>query len=924
MNDSRDLTRLVPPYALKCSLGSLILIGLAFATPMARADLFSGTYEGILVAVDGDDSTTKPARAVVTQIGPLLTISIFHDHSTGFILVDTFEAVASGNSFMLVVSPFIDVTGTIDGASLQIVKTIQGTPLLINTYTLTCVSDCPEPEPGEDPEDGPCAETPATVTWVGGATGSFDNPENWEGDQIPPDSTIAVFRNDGTGPTDYVMGVTQNILKEGLSIQSVSLLLESLTQTYSLAGLCGPSILVTGFNRNANIEIGTLMTVSADEIRVAAASGNLATVVVSDTGVLDAQLISLGESLSGITGLDLLGSGRCRTTDMQLAAGAVVSVSEPDSELTVRSGGTVVVADTCRISVREGGAATFNGALEINGNENSSVIVRDADSVWTSTVTSHIGLSSMGRFEVRDRAKAFLADVLIGDQDGASGILEVAGEGEVNSSSVVVVGQLGFGTLEIHSGGSVKADSLRIGAFDGGNGTATIQDPVSELTVLNEAIIGDAGEGSIHVSDGAAFAAESQLTIGKDASGVGMMRVTEFTTLVAIYDATIVGEKGVGTLVIADRGRVDSNGVSSIGAFAGSRGTVIVAQQDSGNRSEWVTSDTLNVGFSGKGDLDIRDFGRVSSVDAILGVTESGNGLVEVTKNAVWTANEVRVGGEGIGTVMLDGTGTVQAALVGVSSIGTLNAVQIQIGGAAAPQGVSLSGNSKSRGSAQLIEESTDPSPGLFTRSLLIEEGAAINAESVQLEDGGMLGGTGWLSFDIKNLGRIRPGADDCSIGSLTIAGDYEQTSNGILEIKIAGTASDHLAIDGSANLGGTLAISFLESDTSPVGRSFEILTAARISGIFEVIGADKFDIEYGANSVRVTVRTIGPSELVKCSEIGSLDQCGSGLCGTGLIPTLMLLPISLIGRNRRALAGNTHRECRQREPINSESWRKI
>jgi outer membrane autotransporter protein len=71
----------------------------------------------------------------------------------------------------------------------------------------------------------------------------------------------------------------------------------------------------------------------------------------------------------------------------------------------------------------------------------------------------------------------------------------------------------------------------------------------------------------------------------------------------------------------------------------------------------------------------------------------------------------------------------------------------------------------------------------------------------------GLLGGSGVIGGNVFNNGTVSPGA---SIATLTVKGNYTQTSKGTLVIEVAGTGakqSDVLAVGGTANLDGNLRI---------------------------------------------------------------------------------------------------------------------
>jgi len=83
-----------------------------------------------------------------------------------------------------------------------------------------------------------------------------------------------------------------------------------------------------------------------------------------------------------------------------------------------------------------------------------------------------------------------------------------------------------------------------------------------------------------------------------------------------------------------------------------------------------------------------------------------------------------------------------------------------------------------------------------------------LTAGTLQLSGGSLLTGSGTINGDVDNAGQINPGTDGMP-GFLTINGNYTQTANGVLNIRIggnvAGTDYDQLVVSGSVSLDGTL-----------------------------------------------------------------------------------------------------------------------
>ncbi len=95
----------------------------------------------------------------------------------------------------------------------------------------------------------------------------------------------------------------------------------------------------------------------------------------------------------------------------------------------------------------------------------------------------------------------------------------------------------------------------------------------------------------------------------------------------------------------------------------------------------------------------------------------------------------------------------------------------------------------------------------------------------------------------LRNSGVIRPEGTATEVGEISISGNFQQDSSGLLKLDLSSPASgefDALHItEGHVLLGGTLEISLLDAYDPSIGDSFEILTniAGLVSGTF-----DQFD----------------------------------------------------------------------------------
>jgi len=113
--------------------------------------------------------------------------------------------------------------------------------------------------------------------------------------------------------------------------------------------------------------------------------------------------------------------------------------------------------------------------------------------------------------------------------------------------------------------------------------------------------------------------------------------------------------------------------------------------------------------------------------------------------------------------------------------------------------------------------------------------GTTAVADTTNVNTGATLGGGGILNSPlVVNNGTVSPGN---SPGTLTVNGNFTQTSSGTLAIEVAsGTVFDRLIVNGQANLGGTLTVQSFDGYGFAYGDQFTFLFADDINGAFDSI----------------------------------------------------------------------------------------
>ncbi len=116
---------------------------------------------------------------------------------------------------------------------------------------------------------------------------------------------------------------------------------------------------------------------------------------------------------------------------------------------------------------------------------------------------------------------------------------------------------------------------------------------------------------------------------------------------------------------------------------------------------------------------------------------------------------------------------------------------------------------------------------------------AVTAGNKVNIEQSTYLVGPGAITGNLSNAGYLYVGGGGNLAGTLSVSGNFTQTSTGVLYMNVGGTTAgtqyDQLTIGGSATLGGTLQVSEING-FNPASGTFTLLTYASVTNNFSSI----------------------------------------------------------------------------------------
>jgi T5SS/PEP-CTERM-associated repeat protein/autotransporter passenger strand-loop-strand repeat protein len=357
------------------------------------------------------------------------------------------------------------------------------------------------------------------------------------------------------------------------------------------------------------------------------------------------------------------------------------------------SWGTLTVEDGATAGFTQ--SETANAVLTIgflNGSFGQVTVDGQGSSLTTNVSNINLGYGGEGDLYVQDGASATAqAGIDLGGQDDGSGYLQVSDDGSTFTvtSGDFVVGYLGQGSsVEVDSGGSISDEDATLGmviaAQPGSTGDLYVTDDGSNVSVEGGLVVGDGGDGTLEIENGATVSAASVDVAAQDTSGdTASDNPSEVTvdgsgSSLTLTGLLTVGDAGYGVVEIRDAGAAtaESLDIATQSSSGSAADTVWSFVHVDGSDSSLIINGDGFVGDGGLGALTISNGAKASLESLDIAAQESSGSTeddvpsyaaVSGEGSELDVANGIFVGDGGFGNITIIESGTVAADTIDVA-----------------------------------------------------------------------------------------------------------------------------------------------------------------------------------------------------------------------------------------------------------------
>lgn len=521
--------------------------------------------------------------------------------------------------------------------------------------------------------------------------------------------------------------------------------------------------------------------------------------------------------------------GAVRASGMQFASngylltGDAIALTGTQSVIRVGDGTTTGAGFVATIE------SALTGAGDLVKTDLGTLVLTGANSFAGDAIVRTGGL------RLTDGGTLSSLNTIIGRDAGEQAVLTITGsDGGGNASTwtsgELTVGYFGTGSLNVTAGGRMVSSDSTIGLDTGGVGHVLVSGSGSTWQNSGRINLGLSGTGTMRIENGAQVSSNDGVV---GASALGEVVVTGAGSSWANATQLVVGSFGTGTLRIENGASVTSN-QGFVGANADGAATV------TGAGSNWLVTDfSLTVGNQGNGALTIENGARVQALGGLsLGAAAGSNGTLTLLGTAADRGIlETRQIGAGPGTVSVTLNGGLLRATRNASSFFTgFGARDVTLGangGAIDTNGYDIGIAPRFVGAGGLIKEGagtlTLTGANAYAGTTTVNAGTLlVNGDQsaatglTTIAAAATLGGIGTIggSVDMSAGGTLAPGN---SPGTLTINGNLLLGAGTQLNFELGQANVIGGALNDLVNVGGNLTLDGTLNVTEPAGGSFGV-----------------------------------------------------------------------------------------------------
>lgn len=385
------------------------------------------------------------------------------------------------------------------------------------------------------------------------------------------------------------------------------------------------------------------VSVSAND-RVNENGTGAATISGADTTLDVDGFLWVGRSGSGT--MDIT-NGASVTVSNEVRAGrtsegdGVITVSGPGSSLSADSFSYIGSDGIGTVNVSDGGSyftgTHFRLGME-EGAEGYSQLTGQDSSIESGSYT-YIGNRGYGELEILDGATFTTGSSFrIGKEASGSGIVTMSGNGSaINTGNLVYVGEDGDGELNMSQGATLTTTNgtIRLGVSSDSTGTLIMSDPGTRAFSDTFIFLGQQGNSSTEVLNGAELETSGNLTIANNSGGFSDLLISGTGSLAKSGESFRIGRFGTAELIAEDGARIEVGAPGEENAWdlsiaEPSNRIASAILTDAGTEAE--VFGTINVAIGGTGTLDIANGATASATEDIRIALEAGaDGTLTVT-----------------------------------------------------------------------------------------------------------------------------------------------------------------------------------------------------------------------------------------------------------------------------------------------------